>query len=665
MKSLICSIGLILVGLFSYGQYPIQQNLGSSSTLINIPANGAIRGGLIPIPFADTSAANSSNIKFYDGAIIKTLNPVALWYRYLIGQQWIQILPAGGSSGGSNAWLVGGNTNFLGSAISNEVLGTTTGIAKGIAITTNGVARLTITDAGAWGLGAGLSYGTSGQVLTSQGVGAAPIWTTVAGTGTVTSVGLTMPSAFSVANSPITGAGTLAVTGAGTTSQYIRGDGSLATYTSGFTTADNGLTANTATNVRLGGSALLGNTSILTSAYTLTVNSTSASTINSVNGGGGDGLGAYANGAGNGIYAQSSSGFGISAITSTGSAAANFSATPSATNTTTTVMNVNKFTSGTAANNIGGSIDYYVETDGGSGQLSNQLISKWTTAANATRTSQFIISGVNSGTTQNLLTLAGSGAIGVGTSSDYGTSGYLLKSNGANAAPAWVNPADYLATIYNSDGAVNSDRFVDATSAGVESLFFGKLTEFNTMQWFSGRFELNGSGSTRISGDDSLMLYGNLIHLIDTSVGSSATNGYVWTLVDDTDGEGTWKAPEVTASSTNTLTNKRWTARVGSTTSSATPTINTDNVDIFKITALAVDITDMSANITGTPVDGDILEIQITGTATRNIAWGSLFVSSTVTLPAATSSTATLTVIVQYYTTSSYGNNKYVCVNYF
>jgi len=49
------------------------------------------------------------------------------------------------------------------------------------------------------------------------------------GGGTVTSVGLTMPSAFNVANSPITGAGTLAVTGAGTASQYIRGDGVLAT----------------------------------------------------------------------------------------------------------------------------------------------------------------------------------------------------------------------------------------------------------------------------------------------------------------------------------------------------------------------------------------------------------------------------------------------------
>jgi hypothetical protein len=50
------------------------------------------------------------------------------------------------------------------------------------------------------------------------------------GGGTVTSVGVSMPAAFSVANSPITGAGTIAITGAGSTSQYIRGDGTLETF---------------------------------------------------------------------------------------------------------------------------------------------------------------------------------------------------------------------------------------------------------------------------------------------------------------------------------------------------------------------------------------------------------------------------------------------------
>lgn len=50
------------------------------------------------------------------------------------------------------------------------------------------------------------------------------------GGGSVTSVGLTMPAAFSVGGSPVTSSGILAVTMSGTTSQYLRGDGTLATF---------------------------------------------------------------------------------------------------------------------------------------------------------------------------------------------------------------------------------------------------------------------------------------------------------------------------------------------------------------------------------------------------------------------------------------------------
>jgi hypothetical protein len=49
-------------------------------------------------------------------------------------------------------------------------------------------------------------------------------------TSGVTSVGLTMPSAFTVTNSPITSSGDIAVTGAGLVSQYVRGDGTLANF---------------------------------------------------------------------------------------------------------------------------------------------------------------------------------------------------------------------------------------------------------------------------------------------------------------------------------------------------------------------------------------------------------------------------------------------------
>jgi hypothetical protein len=46
----------------------------------------------------------------------------------------------------------------------------------------------------------------------------------------LTSVGLSMPEAFTVSNSPLTSNGTIAVTGAGTGAQYIKGDGTLATF---------------------------------------------------------------------------------------------------------------------------------------------------------------------------------------------------------------------------------------------------------------------------------------------------------------------------------------------------------------------------------------------------------------------------------------------------
>jgi hypothetical protein len=54
------------------------------------------------------------------------------------------------------------------------------------------------------------------------------------GSGTVTSVALSMPSAFTVTGSPITTSGTFSVSGAGTSAQYIRGNGTLATTDTGM-----------------------------------------------------------------------------------------------------------------------------------------------------------------------------------------------------------------------------------------------------------------------------------------------------------------------------------------------------------------------------------------------------------------------------------------------
>jgi hypothetical protein len=75
----------------------------------------------------------------------------------------------------------------------------------------------------------GVGY-TSGALVYRFYNGTAWVSTDMNSVGGVTSVGLTMPSAFSVTNSPITSSGDIAVTGAGLVSQYVRGDGTLANF---------------------------------------------------------------------------------------------------------------------------------------------------------------------------------------------------------------------------------------------------------------------------------------------------------------------------------------------------------------------------------------------------------------------------------------------------
>jgi hypothetical protein len=111
-------------------------------------------------------------------------------------------------------------------------------------------------------------------------------------------------------------------------------------------------------------------------------------------------------------------------------------------------------------------------------------------------------------------------------------------------------------------------------------------------------------------------------------------------------------------SATATLTNKRITKRTGTTTSSATPTINTDNVDFYSLTAQAVDVTSFTTNLSGTPTEGQTLWIAITGTAARAITWGTSFEASTIALPITTVTTARLDVGFVWNTITS----KFRCI---
>lgn len=161
--------------------------------------------------------------------------------------------------------------------------------------------------------------------------------------------------------------------------------------------------------------------------------------------------------------------------------------------------------------------------------------------------------------------------------------------------------------------------------------------------------------------------------IVITRAGSDTINGatteviataYSWRRI-ISDGTSSWNIDGgiVRVAATQTLTNKRITRRTVTVNApGATPTMNTDNVNRQIFTGLNTAITSMTTNLTGTPVDGDMLEICFLddGTA-RAITWGSSFVSSgTVTLPTTTAISTTLRVGFEYSTIASL--NKWVCI---
>lgn len=112
--------------------------------------------------------------------------------------------------------------------------------------------------------------------------------------------------------------------------------------------------------------------------------------------------------------------------------------------------------------------------------------------------------------------------------------------------------------------------------------------------------------------------------------------------------------------STITLSNKRISKRVVTTTQSATPTINTNNGDIFQITGLTQAITSFTTNLTGTPVAGDMIMIQITDNGTaRALSFGASFEGTTSTpLPTTTVISTLLRILFQRNT----ANDKWTCI---
>jgi hypothetical protein len=140
-------------------------------------------------------------------------------------------------------------------------------------------------------------------------------------------------------------------------------------------------------------------------------------------------------GAAAGIYGASNSGNGVVAESTSGEALA-ASVIPSSTNTLVTVGRLQRFTSGTAANDIGGAFDWFTQSSGGSAQRSNRIGSSWSNATTGSRTSILEFFGVNSATEARKAALAGNGQWiwdGYGAGTHTGTLASYLVSTSSGA----------------------------------------------------------------------------------------------------------------------------------------------------------------------------------------------------------------------------------------
>ena len=192
----------------------------SGSVYVEVSSSAAVWGGITGTLSAQTDLQSALNAK--ENTI--TAGTTAQYYR---GDKTFQTLDTSVVPEGSNLYFTDARVNANGNVTANTAArhnAVTLGTANGLSLSTQV-------------LSLGLSSSSTTGALSSTD------WTTfnnkypasnpngyTSNVGTVTSVAMTVPSAFSVSGSPITRSGTLSVTATGDTTQYIAGDGSLVTF---------------------------------------------------------------------------------------------------------------------------------------------------------------------------------------------------------------------------------------------------------------------------------------------------------------------------------------------------------------------------------------------------------------------------------------------------
>jgi hypothetical protein len=169
--------------------------------------------------------------------------------------------------------------------------------------------------------------------------------------------------------------------------------------------ADNGLSINTGANVQLGGTLLKSTTIAAPSPYYLEV--TGDSYINAFRG--------VNTSSGAGVYGSSALSYGVQGVGAAGvygystqGEGGIFSSQPATTNSVHGVLRVERYSGGTPATGMGAAIDINLATEL-TARNATRLISKWTNATDAARTSQFELWGLDNTVAKELLRIGGAG----------------------------------------------------------------------------------------------------------------------------------------------------------------------------------------------------------------------------------------------------------------
>lgn len=221
---------------------------------------------------------------------------------------------------------------------------------------------------------------------------------------------------------------------------------------------------------------------------------------------------------------------------------------------------------------------------------------------------------------------AGNGLPTINLQSTGGTLAAPTASSAANSAKSKISTYAYNSTPAQKEISQITTRLADATAASEDAKFVLSIVTAGTLL---DELELTGAALYPAVSDG--LALGDTTHQYSDLF--LAEGGVInW---DNGDATITQTGNSVELAGANLIS--RIAKRAPTVTQSATPTINTDVTDVAHITGLAQAITSMTTNLTGTPIEGDTLRIDITDNGTaRAITWGASFEASTVALPTIT-----------------------------